>query len=239
MITRRRTARPWALTLPTVAVTAAVVLSSSGAAGVAPAELPPPSEPTAPEPPTTLYDPGDYEEDLLPDEFTGVGPFTGDFPCAGLSVSDAAQIVPGVAGATLDSGCYYYSTGDDGTTNFDDAFSVDVSEFASPDQSADWIFVVQQLFYNGAYPDGSPPDSEGCEWLDDLAPAGAGLTVAWCWAPNEFPVLALRADDIGVSIEWFGTPTLESGRDEQSDLAITTAIAEHIVPRMVSARSPR
>lgn len=81
-----------------------------------------------------------------------------------------------------------------------------MSEFASPDQSADWLFDVEQRFYNDVYADGSPPAGEGCEWAGDVTAAGVELTARWCWAQGEFPVLVLRTDDIGVTITWFGTP---------------------------------
>lgn len=78
-------------------LTFALALASTGVADAAP----PPSDPSSERPVTTLYDPGDYEESALPDQFTSVGPFTADFPCAGLSVEAAAELLPEVTGAAL------------------------------------------------------------------------------------------------------------------------------------------
>jgi hypothetical protein len=63
----------------------------------------------APGPPETV------DEGPVPDQSTGVGPVDADHPCGALSVADVAEVVPGVASATIDgTTCYYLSeTGDD------------------------------------------------------------------------------------------------------------------------------
>lgn len=182
--------------------------------------LPSPASPQA-----TIYPPEEYEEASVPDEFTGVGPFTAEFPCAGLSVKDAAEIVPSVDGASIDGECYYghlEAVGED--VLFDDAFSVDVHDLASPDQAADWLSDAEQRFYNGVYSDGSPPEGEGCEAVEDL-----GVETRWCWAPMEYPALLFRTDDLGVELEWFGVPDQQAGRDEAADRAVLTSVAARIL----------
>ena len=83
---------------------------------------------------------------------------------------------------------------------------------------------AEQQFYNGVYPDGSPPDGGGCEPVDDL-----GVQASWCWAPMEFARLLMVTNDLGVELEWFGATDQPAGVNEAQDVVVLTCVAVRIL----------
>lgn len=223
-------------------VLVATSVSTAGPASGAPAsssESGPSSTPSGGDPSlttsmATLYSEDDYSEGPIPDEFTGIGPFTSSFPCGGLSVDESAEIVPGVLGASIDGPCYYYVhiEASEGNTDITDAFSVDVvdidsdAEGAEGAEGAEWLADAEQQYYNRVYPSGRPPQGEGCEPLD-----GLGVDARWCWADDDrsHPTLLLLTPHLGIEIVGWDTIEDMAGDDEQREREILFDIAERIL----------
>ena len=162
-------------------------------------------------PPSSVYDADVVSEGTLLDEWTGVGPFTSEFPCGALSVSAAAEIVPTVVRAAVDGPCYYVDANDD------DVFWVTVNDLTSGGEAGtstadEFVQTAEQRFYNRVYFDGTPPAGEECRERK-----GVGDQAVWCAAVgSDWPSLIVVSGDVGVELE----------SDEFDDEATYVAIAE-------------
>lgn len=170
-------------------------------------------------PTSTLYDPDVLGESVVPDKWTGVGPYNSDFPCGGLSVAEAAQLFPEVTTAHIDGNtCYYGPEFADGDT-WPSVLWIDVHEVPTAAEAADWLAYEEQIFYNlFGTSAGDPLPGGECQPTDALGDRGL-----WCEAPDGARLIVI-AGTVGFTID------LDVQQDRQVYVDIATMIVANISP---------